>query len=444
MEQKPVYICIDLKSFYASVECVERGLDPMTADHVVADPQRTEKTICLAVSPSLKAKGVRNRCRVFEIPKHLDYITATPRMQKYIDYSAEIYGIYLKYISKDDILVYSVDEVFMDVTHYLTMYSMSAGRLAAAIMADILQTTGIPATCGIGSNLYLAKVALDITAKHVQPDSGGARIGILDVHSYRKTLWEHRPLTDFWRIGTGISNRLAKYGIFTMGDIAAASIDQEDLLYRLFGVDAELLIDHAWGEEPCTMEDIKAYQPQTNCISSGQVLQSGYTWEKARLIVQEMTDALVLDLVDREVTCASVTLHVGYDNAKLQTGAEQIKIDYYGRKVPSPAHGTARLSFPTNSKKLIMEAVTALYDRITDRRLLVRRFNMTANRVEKEVCQQYDLFTSPAELAEEKAMQQALLAIKKKFGKNAIVKGMDLEEGATAMERNCQIGGHKA
>ncbi len=446
MALEQTFLCVDLKSFYASVECVERGLDAMTTDLVVADPERTDKTICLAVSPSLKAKGVRNRCRVFEIPKNLDYIMATPRMQLYIDYSARIYSIYLKYIAPRDIHVYSIDEVFMDVTHYLDMYGMTAQQLGTAISRDILKTVGITASCGIGSNLYLAKVAMDITAKHAQPNDEGVRIGVLTEESYRRELWDHKPLTDFWRVGAGTVERLKHVGIFTMGDIARASIRQEDMLYKLFGVDAELLIDHAWGVEPCTMEDIKNYKSQTNCLTSGQVLQCAYPADKARIVVREMTEFLVLDLVKKGLGTDSLTLHVGYDKESSEQSnyRGEMHRDYYGRTVPKPAHGTANLGSVTNSSKRIVDAVLELYDRIVNPALMVRRMNISANRVVDMVYEQYDLFTDPVALEKERRIQNAMLDIKKKFGKNAILKGTDLEEGATAIERNRQIGGHKA
>jgi len=415
-----VYVCIDLKSFYASVECVARGLDPMTTNLVVADPERTDKTICLAVSPSMKALGVRNRCRVFEIPDHIDYIMATPRMQMYIDCSASIYSIYLKYISKEDIHVYSIDEVFLDVTDYLVMYQMSARELGILIMKDIMDSTGIPATCGIGSNLYLAKVALDITAKHA-PD----RIGMLDEESYRKTLWNHRPLTDFWRVGSGIAKRLERYGIYTMGQVAEA---EEDLLYKVFGVDAELLIDHAWGRETATIRDIKNYRAKTNCLTSGQVLACDYGYEDGRLIVKEMMDLLCLDMVEKGLVTESVTLHVGYSNS---LHAE-------------PAHGTVSLTGATNSARSLVPQVTGLYERIVDERYPIRRVNITCNRVATQGHEQYSLFEDPAEIERERKMQRAMLSIKKKYGKNAILKGMNLEQGAMTMERNRQIGGHRS
>jgi len=446
MALERTYLCVDLKSFYASVECVERGLDAMTTNLVVADPERTEKTICLAVSPSLKAKGVKNRCRVFEIPKNLKYIMAPPRMQLYIDYSARIYSIYLKYVAPRDIHVYSIDEVFMDVTHYLGMYGMSAQQLGTMISKDIFASVGITASCGIGSNLYLAKVAMDITAKHTEPNNDGVRVGILTEESYRRTLWNHTPLTDFWRVGAGTVERLKHVGIFTMGDIARASLYQEEMLYKLFGVDAELLIDHAWGVEPCTMEDIKRYKPQTNCLTSGQVLQCAYSADKAKIVVREMTELLVLDLVDKGLGTDSVTLHVGYDReGAVQSNYQgELHRDYYGRSVPKPAHGTVSFDAVTDSGKRIVKAVMELYDQIIDPTLMVRRMNISANRVVEMAYEQFDLFTDPAELEKERKIQHALLDIKKKFGKNAILKGTDLEEGATTIERNRQIGGHKA
>lgn len=420
MERSRIYICIDLKSFYASVECVERSLDPMTTNLVVADLERTEKTICLAVSPAMKAQGVPGRCRVFEIPKGIEYIAAPPRMQLYIDYSAEIYSIYLKYIAKEDIHVYSIDEVFMDVTNYLTMYQMTAKELSRAIMEDIFYSTGITATCGIGTNLYLAKVALDITAKHVED-----HIGILDEETYRKNLWNHRPLTDFWRIGPGIARSLERTGIFTMRDIAEAD---EAMLYRMFGIDAELLIDHAWGKEITTMADIKAYKPKANAVSSGQVLGCDYSCEKGRLVVKEMADLLCLELVDKGLVTDSITLHIGYSN----------------RVNKKPAHGTISMTVTTSSAKTIIGYVLKLYERIVDRYELIHRVNLSFNNVIDERYQQYDLFTDPAELEREHRIQKTMLDIKEKFGKNAILKGMNLQKGATTIERNGQIGGHKS
>ncbi len=414
------YICIDLKSFYASVECRERGLDPMTTNLVVADPDRTEKTICLAVSPSMKSLGVPGRCRVFEIPKHIQYIMAPPRMQLYIDYSAEIYSVYLRYIDKEDIHVYSIDEVFMDVTDYMTLYQMTPRELGSAIMRDIYEQVGIPAACGIGTNLYLAKVALDITAKH-SPD----RIGELDEDSYCATLWKYKPLTDFWRIGSGIAKRLQTVGISSMEEVARAD---EKLLYHLFGVDAELLIDHAWGRESTQMADIKAYRSKANSISSGQVLGCECDYEGGRLIVKEMADVLCLELVDKGLVTDSVTLHVGYSNR-------------YQRK---SAHGTAAMTVTTSSARQIMAYAVELYERIVDPYTPIKRFNITFNNVVDEAYQQYDLFSDPEELEREHRLQQAMLDIKDKYGKNAILRGMDLQKGATTMERNLQIGGHRS
>ncbi len=415
------YLCIDLKSFFASVECVERGLDPMTTDLVVADPERSERTICLAVSPALRAKGVKNRCRVFQIPKNLTYIMAPPRMQKYIDYAAEIYGVYLKYVSPEDIYVYSIDEAFLDVTHYLPLHKCNARALAKKIMADVLQTVGVRATCGIGTNLYLAKVALDITAKHAEDF-----IGELTEESYRQTMWSHRPLTDFWRIGPGIARTLEQHYLFTMGDIAHYP---EDVLYSWFGVDAELLIDHAWGREPTTIAQIKAYTSKTKCLTSGQVLMRDYTFTEAELIVKEMTDQMCLELVDKGLVTESVTLQVGYSNA-LHT---------------EPARGTAKISQATNADGLIRPAMVALYRRIVNPRLEVRRIHITCNNVlEDSGVQQLDLFSNPKELERNHTLQTTMLQIKKKYGKNSIVKGMNLEPAATGMERNRQIGGHKS
>lgn len=420
MQENRTYICIDLKSFYASVECRERKLDPMTTNLVVADPDRTEKTICLAVSPALKALGVPGRCRVFEIPKGIEYIMATPRMQLYIDYAADIYGVYLKYIAKEDIHVYSIDEAFMDVTDYLNMYQMTAKELGIKIMEDIFETTGITATCGIGSNLYLAKIALDITAKHVEN-----HIGELDEALYCDTLWQHKPLTDFWRIGPGIANRLDKIGIHTMGEIAHAD---EDILYRTFGVDAELLIDHAWGRESTTMADIKAYKSKMNSLSSGQVLGCDVDFEGGRLLVEEMADLLALELVDKGLVTDSVTLHIGYNQ----------------RYASKPAHGTTRLPITTSSSNRLMGATKQLYEKIVDRHIPIHRINLTYNQVVDEMYQQYDLFTDPAELEKEHKLQKVMLQIKDRYGKNAIVKGLNLEEGATTMIRNQQIGGHRS
>lgn len=456
MEEK-VYIAIDLKSFYASVECVERGLDPLTTNLVVADASRTEKTICLAVSPSLKKYGIAGRARLFEVVQILsrieqntgekiEYITAPPQMAKYIEVSSDIYEVYLKYISPEDIHVYSIDECFMDVTNYLKLYQMTAEELATTMITDVLKKTGITATAGIGTNLYLAKIAMDIVAKKSKPDENGVRIASLDEQKYRDLLWEHRPLTSFWRVGAGTVKRLEQNGIYTMGDIAEMSLTNKELLYRLFGVDAELLIDHAWGYEPCLMSDIKAYKPSANSMSSGQVLGCAYDKKKARIIVQEMIDLLVLDLVEQELVTDSVTLTIGYDRSNVDSGMYQgeIKTDHYGRSVPKSAHGTANFGITTSSTKKIMDQVLLLYDEIVDENLLVRRVTISANNLVPRGFEQLDLFTDPQELERERKMQTAMISIKKKFGKNAILKGMNLEEGATTMDRNNQIGGHKA
>ncbi len=496
------YIAIDLKSFYASVECVARGLDPMDAHLVVADQSRTEKTICLAVSPALKAHGVPGRPRLFEVIQRvreinagrrrlapgrvlhgashlaselkanpelaLDYVVATPRMAHYIECSTRIYQIYLNYVDAKDIHVYSIDEVFIDATEYLKASGLTARDLAMEMILDVLRATGITATAGIGPNLYLCKVAMDIWAKHIEPDANGVRIAELDEMTYRRRLWNHRPLTDFWRVGRGYARRLEAFGLFTMGDVARQSVLAEDMLYKLFGVNAELLIDHAWGWEPCTIADIKAYQPESSSIGSGQVLTCPYPFEQARLVVQEMADALALDLVDKGLETDLVVLDVGYDNSNLSlTEGEnayhgEAKPDRYGRKTPKPAHGSSRLARPTSSSKQIANAVMALYDRIVDPALTIRRLNLVAGNVRnegessaQEVPEQLDMFTDyealareqkaeEARLAREKQEQQAILAIKKKFGKNAILKGTSLMDGATARERNRQIGGHKA
>lgn len=414
------YLCIDLKSFYASVECVERGLDPMKTRLVVADPERTSKTICLAVSPAMKALGIPGRCRVFEIPENVEYIMAPPRMQLYIDYSAEIYSIYLKYISKDDIHVYSIDEVFMDVTDYLEMYHMSGQELGIQIMEDILKTTGITASCGIGTNLYLAKIAMDILAKHKKE-----HIAVLDEESYRKVLWRYRPMTDFWRIGRGIAGCLERAGLLTMEDVAMAD---PALLYRMFGVDAELLIDHAWGRETTTIYDIKNYKPKKHSVSSGQVLSRDYSYEEGRLIVKEMVDLLCLELVDKGLVTDSITLHVGYSN----------------RLEKKPAHGTVSMTVTTSSAEQIRHYTLGLYERIMDPYVPIRRVTLTYNHVVDEIYRQYDLFTDPDVLDREYRMQKAMLDIKDKYGKNAILKGMNLQEGGTTRERNGQIGGHKS
>ncbi|MBD5519836.1 MAG: DNA methylase [Lachnospiraceae bacterium] len=508
MSESHIYIAIDSKSFFASVECVERHLNPLTTNLVVADAERTEKTICLAVTPSLKAYGISGRARLFEVVQRvkevnierrrkapgrqftgssylatelaehpeleLSYIIAPPRMAYYLEYSSIIYNIYLKYIAPEDIHVYSIDEVFMDVTHYLNTYKVSAKELASMIIRDVLSSTGITATAGIGTNLYLCKVAMDIVAKHIEPDAHGVRIAELDEMSYRRLLWNHRPLTDFWRVGRGYQKKLEAAGLFTMGDIARCSLGgerdfyNEELLYNMFGINAELLIDHAWGWEPTTMDLIKAYKPETNCISSGQVLHCPYDSEKGKLIVQEMTDLLVLDLVEKKLVTDQIVLTIGYDidnltNTQIKNSYKgEIITDHYGRKVPKHAHGSANLDRQTSSTKLIMEAVMNLYDQIIDTNLLIRRVTVVANHLvdetsvnETEKFEQLDLFTDYATLEKEKQeekerlskerkLQEAMLSVKKKYGKNAMLKGMNLQEGATTIERNRQIGGHKA
>ncbi len=420
--KKKIYLCIDLKSFYASVECAERDLDPMTTNLVVADPTRTEKTICLAVSPSMNALGVKNRCRVFEIPENIEYIMAEPRMQKYIDYAAEIYGIYLKYLSKEDIYVYSIDEVFLDITGYLKKYGMCARQMAKMLMDDVRNTVGVPSSCGIGTNLYLTKVALDITAKH-SPDG----IGFFDENLYKITLWDHKPITDFWRVGAGTAKRLERYGIDTMGDIARCD---EGLLYSIFGIDAELLIDHANGIEPVTLADIKAYKPKTNCLTSGQVLMRDYNFNEARLVLAEMTDALCLDLVEKGLVTQSVTIHVGYSN---------------GLNIP-PAHATTQIERETSSDSIIIPRVCDLFDKTVNKNIAIRRINITFNKVTpKGDAEQMSFFDNEDKsLDKHQTVQKAVIDIKKKYGKNSILKGMNLKEGATAKERNMQIGGHKS
>jgi len=502
------YAAIDLKSFYASVECIERGLDPMTTYLVVADARRTEKTICLAVTPSLKSYGIPGRARLFEVVQKvkeanairlksaparkftgssynsdelksspelaLDYIVAPPQMAHYMECSTRIYDVYLKYIAPEDIHVYSIDEVFMDLTCYLNTYKLTAQELVKKIILDVLDSTGITATAGIGTNLFLSKVAMDIEAKNIPPDKNGVRIAELDEMSYRRSLWTHRPLTDFWRVGRGYAKKLEEHGLFTMGDVARCSIGKptdylnEALLYKLFGVNAELLIDHAWGWEPCTIADIKAYKPESNSVGSGQVLQHPYTFEKTKLIVREMTDLLVLDLVDKGLVTDQLVLTVGYDIDNLKDPKRRknyhgaVTKDHYGRgDIPKHAHGTANLKKHTSSTKLIIEAVLELFDRVVDKNLLARRVYITANHVIPEssiskgnTFEQLDLFTDyeavrakqaeeDAELEREKKMQKAVITIKKKYGKNAILKGMNFEDGATTVDRNNQIGGHK-
>lgn len=504
------YIAIDLKSFYASVECMERGLDPLTTNLVVADASRTEKTICLAVSPSLKSFGIPGRPRLFEVVQRVkevnserkyklrgrdfvgssfngvelaanpalevSYIAAAPRMAYYMDYSTRIFDIYLRYVAPEDMHVYSVDEVFIDATAYLNTYKMTAHELAMKMIRDVLKETGVTATVGIGTNMYLCKIAMDIVAKKMPPDEDGVRIAELDEMSYRRLLWDHKPLTDFWRVGPGYARKLMENGLYTMGDVARCSLGKandyynEELLYKLFGINAELLIDHAWGYEPTTIEMIKSYKPQRNSLGSGQVLQNPYTAKKAKLIVKEMTDLLVLDLVDKRLVTDQMVLTIGYDIdnlidpviSKKYTG--EVTTDRYGRQVPKHAHGTANLPFQTSSTKVIMKAMEELFDRIINWDLLVRRINISASRVvpeseakekAKQTFEQMDLFTDYSilekereeekrELEKEKKIQHAVLDIQKKFGKNAVLKGMNFEEGAMTRERNGQIGGHKA
>lgn len=495
-EQK-IYIAIDLKSFYASVECRERGLDPITTNLVVADNNRTEKTICLAVTPSLKSYGIPGRARLFEVEQkvkevnierkrkapnqsftgssyddialkknsdlELSYIIAPPRMSYYMKYSSKIYNVYLKYFAPEDIYVYSIDEVFIDITHYLKTYNMKPRELVTKVIQDVYKTTGITATAGIGTNLYLCKVAMDIVAKHVKPDKNGVRIAGLDEITYRKLLWNHRPLTDFWRVGKGYAKKLEERRIFTMGDVARTSIRNEDLLYKLFGVNAELLIDHAWGYEPCTIKQIKAYKPTTNSISTGQVLHCPYNYEKTKIIIKEMTESLALDLVQKKLVTDQIVLEIGYDIDNLTNPNirnlynGEITIDRYGRSVPKHAHGTINIDHKTSSSKILLEKVMSLYERIINNNLLVRRITITANKVENESevkenpYEQIDLFVDYKELENkrkkeqaEKEIQKAMLDIKCKYGKNAILKGMNFEEGGTTRQRNEQIGGHKA
>ena len=497
------YIAIDLKSFYASVECVERGLDPLATNLVVADKSRTDKTICLAVSPSLKAHGIGGRPRLFEVVQkvrkvnnlrrrtlpygrfngksHLDkelkahpdwevdYLVAPPRMAHYIEYSTRVYQVYLKYIAPEDIYPYSIDEVFIDATNYLPTYKISAHELALKMVRDVLKETGITATAGIGTNMYLCKIAMDIVAKHIPADQDGVRIAELDEMSYRRQLWNHKPLTSFWRVGRGIARRLESYGIDTMGKIARCSLENEELLYKLFGVNAELLIDHAWGWEPCTMAAVKAYKPETNCLSNGQVLSTGYEAKKARVVAREMADEMALKMVAHHLVADQLVLTIVYDaenltNPKYRSQYHgEITTDYYGRPVPKHAHGTRNLKAPTSSSKLMIDTISELFDQIVNPDLLVRRIYLTVNRViseqqalsQPQAAEQLDLFTDyeaeeKKKLAElessqkERRVQETLLKIKKKYGKNAILKGLNFEEGATAKERNQQIGGHKA
>lgn len=493
------YIAIDLKSFYASVECVDRGLDPLDTNLVVADPTRTEKTICLAVSPSLKSYGIPGRARLFEAiqkvrevnaqrkykaPGHsfshesyfhselikdpsaeLTFITAPPRMAHYMGVSTRIYNVYLKYIAPEDIHVYSIDEVFIDATDYLKTYGLTPRELAMKMVLDVLETTGITATAGVGTNLYLCKIAMDIYAKHCEPDKNGVRIAELDEMSYRRILWNHRPLTDFWRVGRGISKKLEEHGMYTMGDVARCSVGMEsdyyneDLLYKLFGVNAELLIDHAWGWEPTEISDIKSYRPESNSLSSGQVLQEPYEFSKAKLVLKEMADLLSLELVSKRIVTDQIVLTVGYDIESLKKSySGAVETDRYGRKIPKTAHSSENIGRYTSSTKLICETAMKLFDRIVDKELLVRRMYIVANHIitendaekEREYIQ-LNLFSDTGkqeaeenELKKEKDMQKAILKIKSKYGKNSIIKGMNLKEGATALERNRQIGGHKA
>ena len=431
------YLCIDLKSFYASVECIERGLDPMTTNLVVADPERTNKTICLAVSPSLKAQGVSGRARVFEIPETLNYIMAPPRMAKYIEYSANIYAIYLRYFSKDDIHVYSIDEAFMDVTNYLPLYKCTARELGERIRSEILDEVGIPATCGLGPNLYLAKLALDITAKH-SPDF----FGELDEESFRATLWDHTPLTDFWRIGRGTERRLHELGIHTMGELAV--YPHLEKLYDTFGIDAEILIDHAWGVEPVTIADIKAYKPQSHSITNAQVLGCGYAFDDALLVVKEMADASALDMVAQHVVADSVTLSVRYERDASAASRTQPYDPADPRNYRTDDRGTARFLCPTNSRTVIVSEIEGLFERIADRERLVHNIMLGFNNVTPEGEGQLSLFAEEAESVEERSRQEAIIDIKRKFGKNALLKGIDLMPQATQRDRNRQIGGHKS
>ena len=502
MNDKP-YIAIDLKSFFASVECVERGLDPLKTNLVVADESRTEKTICLAVSPALKAYGISGRARLFEVVERVkevnalrsakaprkqfsggscdadelkndpalkvEYIIAKPRMSYYMQYSTRVYNTYLKYVAPDDIHVYSIDEVFIDATPYLAKYGLTAREFAMRLILEVLKNTGVTATAGIGTNLYLAKIAMDIGAKHTEPDKNGVRIAELDEMSYRRTLWDHVPITDFWRVGVGYERRLSSVGLHTMGDVARCSVGKpneyynEELLYKLFGVNAELLIDHAWGWESCTIADIKAYRPASRSINSGQVLQCPYTNDKTRIVVREMAENMALELVDKGLVAQQVALYIGYDIENINDAERrrhysgEVVRDRYGRSIPKQAHGSANLENPTASTKLITEAILGIFDKVADKGLLVRRITVCANGIEYEAelnarphAQQMSLFydaaaesEKQAELARERRAQRAMLAIKKKFGKNAILKGMNLKEGATARERNHQIGGHR-
>ncbi len=496
------YIAIDLKSFYASVECRERGLDPLDTNLVVADESRTDKTICLAVTPSLKSYGIGGRCRLFEVrqrvreanagrrhdaPGHklegrshlfselqanpslaVDFLIAPPRMAHYMEYSTRIYKVYMKYVAPEDIIVYSIDEVFMDVTRYLKTYGLSPHDLAMKIILDVLATTGITATAGIGTNLYLCKVAMDIVAKHIPADENGVRIAELDERSYREKLWAHTPLTDFWRVGRGYAKKLEENGMFTMGDVARRSLTDEEALFKLFGKNAELLIDHAWGCEPCTVEAVKAYKPSTNSLGSGQVLHEPYTAEKARIVLREMADALSMDLFAKKLVTDQLVVTIGYDIENIKDAKRRVQYkgeivrDGYGRQIPKHSHGTINLARHTSSTKRIMDAASELYDRVVNRELLIRRLNVTACRVipeseapREDAPEQLDLFMDyaalekereieAAALEREKRKQAALLKIKQKYGKNAVLRGMNYEDGATMRDRNGHIGGHKA
>ena len=497
-----VYACIDLKSFYASVECVERGLDPLTTNLVVADGSRTEKTVCLAISPSMKQYGLNGRARLFEVVQkvrevnadrryknyrkpfkgksyndlelkkdkslELDYITAVPRMSHYMKYSTKIYDIYLRYVSPDDIYVYSIDEVFCDITNYLSINKLTPRELVTKMIHDVYEETGITATAGIGTNMYLAKIAMDIVAKHSGADKFGVRMAELDEMSYRKKLWSHRPITDFWRVGKGYAKRLESRGMYTMGDIARCSIENEELLYKMFGINAELLIDHAWGWEPCTMDKVKEFKPLRNSISTGQVLHCAYNYEKTKLIIKEMSDLLALDLVAKKLVTDQIVLTVGYDIDNLtipyikEKYHGEVTVDHYGRQVPKHAHGTINIDHKTSSSKTIVEKTVELFDRIINKDLLIRRINITANNVvnellvkEDDTFEQYDLFTDyklkeemkkkqKEDEEKEHSLQNTILNIKNRFGKNAVLKGMNFEEGGTTIERNNQIGGHKS
>ena len=457
------YAAIDLKSFFASVECILRGLDPLKAKLVVADESRTEKTICLAVTPVLKAYGIPGRARLFEVNQKvrdvqrrtgekIEFTIAKPQMAKYVEYSTKVYNVYLKYVSAEDIHAYSIDECFLDLTRYLKLYKKTARELVKTIIQDVFTTTGITATGGIGTNLYLCKIAMDVMAKHVDADADGVRIAELDEMSYRRQLWSHRPLTSFWQVGRGIAERLencrlnAGRGIYTMGDIARVSVKNPDALYKLFGVNAEILIDHAWGYEPCTIADIKKAKPRNRSTGEGQVLQDPYPFDKARLVVREMVDTVSMTLIAHDLVTNAMVLTVGYDRENVDKGIYHgvTVTDFYGRTIPKPAHGTASIGYYTSSQSVMADAVIKLFDRIVDPKLTVRRLNLVAADIVDASHEQYDLFTDVQKQEKEKKRLKAELLIKKRFGKNAIVKGMDLQEGATTIERNGQIGGHRA